>query len=586
MNLDDLVAAMRREFPGKRLDYEAKAQQYESMTKEMLTFGLKQADNNQIHRNLIPIDYKKLSRTLGYIERGKSDTWLDYFLKTYPLFEVQTKGFKIGKKGQRTMVTSTIPIDILLAGGDDTAIFDSVYSEVSDRDPDLMVPIDVVSLKNFIDDSYFRLKSNNGEQYLNAVSKNQVLAKTILSIANQAQGCIPHYQKISEFGRLYYVSFNLQNQPSQVREAALGSCYKIDINTSVYAWKYDTVCKLLTENSDFTDRQIKNILSYTRELMDSKDRVRRRIARLLYDNEERHSINTAKTILTAIGFGARSTGNSWVTGQRADGSVVFQTTSIGQIITDRSKLKKLFEDPWMVQFINEQNNINEILWLANKTRSDIKNLEILKTNRGLSKNKTIAYLYQQAERELLDMMTEFCSNDGVLLTVHDGFYVRRKPDPYLRILIQDKYPNITIDISRVEPYHARIDQDVIAEEQQHRERINKEELEANDGVLPQKKSNVVKFKTRDATNVETFTTGDDPISANSNPVTANTDYSEVEHLMDYKTYKELKPKISRPDFIKSMKRSSVFISLFSATPTPILFEDTFSKVFILNATRI
>jgi hypothetical protein len=176
-----------------------------------------------------------------------------------------------------------------------------------------------------------------------------------------------------------------------------------------------------------------------------------------------------------VGFGARATNSI---GWYDNGQLT--TTAIATILTSPAKQRLLFNDVWFKEFIEEQDLMNRMIFDQVKDQDQIKNNAILQNPSGrLSRNKTISYLYQQAEAAIvrsLELRLQTGHNQ-MLLLCHDGFYTKNKADVVdLRYELQQYLPHGRLD--QVEHKAYKYNPDSLIEQQQHQRWIQQEELAA------------------------------------------------------------------------------------------------------------
>ena len=373
------------------------------------------ARSDQIEENTLPMPWEDLNNKLGR-SRINNTAYLHWFHQNYPL----VKMLKLGKPGTLTMVEPLANIKLAAASQSAAECFKEMYEEyIDDIDFD-WAPIDRRSLSAYIQANENQLNTTTkGQSYVDTLLRNQVWAKTIFLCAEHCENtgygfAIPQAVNESLFGRKYYKGLNLQNCPKIVRHAALGTCFEYDLNASVFAWKLDVAHRQL-------GIPLKD-LTYTLEYLDSKDKIRERLAKTLpIQSTFDKKLKIIKDVMTAIGFGARiSTKNAcWYDNS---GQLVF--TAMSKIIKSPEARQQLFTDPWMQGFANEQVLISKTIF--DLTKEHLQGLEFLQNERGnLSQNKVCAYLYQQAERSYInDLTAEAKEQNSLLLVVHDGFYTK------------------------------------------------------------------------------------------------------------------------------------------------------------------
>ena len=424
------------------------------------------ARSDQIEDNTLPMPWEDLNSKLGR-SRINNKPYLHWFHENYPL----VKMLRLGKPGTLTMVEPLAKIKLASASESAAECFREMYEEYIDVDENGFdwVPIDRRSLAAYIQANEYQLDtSTKGQAYVDALLRNLVWAKTIYLCAEHCENTghgfvIPQVVNESLFGRKYYKGLNLQNCPKIVRHAALGPCYEYDLNASVFAWKLDTAHRQL-------GIPVKQ-LTYTLEYLDSKDKIRERLARSLpiqttFDKK----LKIVKDVMTAVGFGARITTKNacWYDGS---GQLVFAAMS--KIVKSPEAREVLFNDPWMQAFANEQVMISKTIF--DETKVELQGLEFLQNEKGnLSQNKVCAYLYQQAERRYINDLTATAQEQGnLLLVVHDGFYTK-VPQKLAHLKEILKQHNPEADISKTDINGYSFDPNIL----QHKQFIIEEERRA------------------------------------------------------------------------------------------------------------
>ena len=448
------------QLPIKYTDLTAKALQYHTIVFNELVTGYYLADMKQINNNTLPFNITRVRKALGRFGAGGRGYWWDWLHVNFPLVTIISKGNSI--QGVSSMAELTgVPLDIILAGANGKELLAAVYGQYGDADIDI-TPIDQHSLANYISSTSRELakKSNNTR------ANNLKSARIILAVARELNGYLYQVKSPSSFGRTYYKGVNLQNVHATVREAALGCCWSIDIDTSVFNWKYSVV--------PFRDE-----LTYTRELIQCKNRIRRDLALVVFGNSEPYSIKTIKQVLTAIGFGAGSHGKAWF--KTAQGA--WTQGAVSELIRSADHRERLFADPWMQGFMKEQDRINKnigselALAAASGEISEVY-LQDLRSERGrISKSKLIAWAYQQTEQTVMADILEHAGSAALLLQVHDGVYFKTKPDiASMQDVLRLHWPLATLSSNKLEAWR-HIDHDEL---QAHRLHIQQEERNARE----------------------------------------------------------------------------------------------------------
>ena len=433
------------------------------------------ARSEQIDKQQLPLQWNEMNKKLG---RSRRFTYLDWFQTHFPLVRILRKG----TPGELTMTTLLYEIEIGAASQTPQEAFKTIYSQYLDiierdsQDPSLnlvdWVPINKLSLQAFIQGNEQKNKTAENAKLRDTLAYNRIWAKSILLCAEFMEqcglgSCIPQIASESDFGRRYYQGMNLQNCPKTVRHAALGQCYQYDLNASVFAWRYNFVKQI--------DSSI--LMPFTLEYIDEKDPRRQQLARALdIPVTQERKINIVKQLITSIGFGSRP-GNNGVAWKDQNGS--WKYPAINSIIKSPSARAKILAHPWLAGFIEEQKQINKIIF--DFVKESLRHLKFLENDRGnLSVNATLAYLYQKEERYCIDLLSQEAKSAGTfLLAVHDGFYTCQ---PVKLAVLKEK-------LVRINPYATVSKQSYQAwgyndQEQQHRQLIIEQEKLANNGFVP------------------------------------------------------------------------------------------------------
>jgi hypothetical protein len=437
-----------------------KAQLYHDAVCREMVYGYHVlATTRQIRENQIPFSLQRIRARLG--RYGKPQKyWWDWLHQKFPLIKLIKIGNSI--KGELSMAEPQIPIEIILANGNGKDLVKAIYQQFEELSEIHLAPLNLYSLENYI--LATRAESNKNQ----TIQRNLKQAELIFAIGKECNGKLPMVVNFSSFGRTYYKGVNLQNVHKTVRHAALGACYSVDIDSAVFNWKYSMV--------DFQEE-----LTYTRELIQDKQRVRSSLAQLVFGNSSDHSIKTIKRVLTAISFGARGETRCWF---KQDGE--WTQGSVSEIIHSKELRDLLFNDAWMKQFMQEQDRINKFIGdnLAQAAQQGLipeKYLKELRSERGrISRGKLISWAYQQSEQQVMrDMLT--WARAEPLLQIHDGVYFKTKPDlPSMQTALRNHWPLAKLSIEQIDDYHYR--NKVL--DQEHLAFIRKEEFAANLGLDP------------------------------------------------------------------------------------------------------
>lgn len=370
------------------------------------------------------INATQIQNALREIEVKNQTFWVWRIFQSFPerVFDIVQTGNNLNKKYSMAQSRYTME-EVLLQAGTPAELWDEVYQkqfaqEILTREYDV-VTIDQKSLVNYIKSNLSNDRDNPGANtnQIETLDRNLKHAQKLYMLADAGGGELIQIRNPSAFGRMYYRGPNLQNTPKVVRHAALGNCHEYDIESSVFAWKlswFQQICQ--AKNTRIS-------MPATLEYLDHKQATRRRLAQAVFGSTGDGYVSIIKEFITAIGFGAPLRGVGYVADNK------YQKPALAQIITSKTKLDLVMADPWVQEFYQEQNDMNDaVVALARVNMLDeLRTVPQLweKGGRKLKPNSVVSYLYQHAEREILDWAEQFCEDREVLLTVHDCIYTRQ-----------------------------------------------------------------------------------------------------------------------------------------------------------------
>jgi hypothetical protein len=365
-----------------------------------------------------------IRKALGQIEIKKKRTTVLETFDSFPerVFDYVVKGNNLQEKITMAQARYTME-EVILASGSPADLAAEIYrpfqQQIDYQDYDL-VPIDMRSLENYIKSNLSQDRDNprTSPALREEWDRNLKHAQKIWMLATASGDQLMQIRNESQFGRKYYKGPNLQNTPKMVRHAALGDCYEYDIESSVFAWKlswFRAICR---------EQNTKKSMPATLEYLDHKNAIRRRLAQSVFDSTNDWALNCIKQFVTAIGFGAPLRADGYVADEK------YQKPALAQIITAKTRLECALADPWVREFVQEQNDMNQAIVALAKVNmkaelADVPELWEKGSARKLKPNSVVSYLYQHSEREILDWAEKFCESSEVLLTVHDCIYTRR-----------------------------------------------------------------------------------------------------------------------------------------------------------------
>jgi hypothetical protein len=388
------------------------------------------------------------------------------------------KGNNFEQNSEVTIVNQKL-LDLLIDQGDTNELVTHFYGDIDDTTNLEMIPIDMNSLDNFIITSEQELKNDINQSHELTIRRNirqakyiKIISKFFYSINNQHM--LPQIPNPSPYGRLYYKGINIQNISKEVRQAVLGEHYVYDLNAAVYAIKLMMVKDILKKNGvDHFGH-----FTYTKEYLDLKSQIRTKLSKhiLRYPNPEK----LVKEAITAIGFGARIGGGSW----QIDGQ--WHTTSIEDIIMNPVDRHNFMNDPWITQFVREQQAITTMITDHFKEDTvfidSLINIPNMFKNGRVRKSQLMSYLFQHTEKMIMDQITK---SIPVVARVHDSFITKQKLSSEqitdIKVILSKCDPQMTIDCEELSAWSKPYDED--EEELIERKQLEKFKKEAYDRYL-------------------------------------------------------------------------------------------------------
>lgn len=457
-----LVVEMKKLLPNRTNEYYAKQiRKYTDLLHDYILIGLARGANNNMQKDYGHFSYKEIRHQAGrYSIDKKQYYWFDFFERVKPTLIKIKQGYKYGdKKGMLTMSRVNMDPSVKLSTK-------NYFSKFHPEDI-LLTPINMQSLRSYITKTRLvdlpqaqelhRQKQSKGTQdYIKSIQHNLSYAENIELIASEHNNHLPQIRRPSKFGRLYLGGINLVNASKRVRQAALGDCWAFDIEASAITWKY-IMCKSI-------DPSIK--LPETLDYMDHKTRIRANLCQRVFGNSVQ--LDIIKEVISAVGFGARTNIDGWIfVGMDQNNQAKFRAkNAITSIIRSKEHRTRLLEDSWFKAFAREQQAMDQII------ASHYKRLPKFKKEpffvRGRWRDSTLlSCLYQFSERQILNLMVEEVNKQqpgNVLLTCHDGFYTRYKPDISSLQCILGEYWSYTDTLRGYSSIKAHLDYEQIRSE--------------------------------------------------------------------------------------------------------------------------
>lgn len=372
------------------------------------------------------VSLEAVERQTGYYgPRGKQKPWLAVLNKLCPLYTVVKKGNNLSQ----SLSEVQLMFDYNWEQQWVATIADTIKADPDANKNYTWADIDIENLGNYM------LRPGATQREIQEASK-------IIAVAEQFKiddrwGRLPMLNKPASSGRMYYGGINLQNCPSGVRHAALGSHFSYDLRTSVFAWQVSMMRVLFNCDRNTPPPST----SYTREYIADKERIRAQFTDCFKDSylSEYQIKGVVKQALTAISFGARRSA------AYIDENNELQAHGLAGIIKHKESREAFLKHPWMVEFLNEQDYITEQIYGAVKDMFADEPACQYKGRQNVK--RTMAFLYQRAEARAMRDLMDYARDKGILLWVHDGFCTRHRCSlqDLTFILEQDHALDWTID---------------------------------------------------------------------------------------------------------------------------------------------
>ena len=250
-------------------------------------------------------------------------------------------------------------------------------------------------------------------------------ARRIAAVATYKNGVYYQKRKLSFFGRIYYEGLSVQNVNKTLRVAMLGNGYEYDIRSSVVSWKLGFAQAYI--NAHEPNNTIDKVFPTCEEYSVNKSILINRIKRNVFkyskkdDKDESRSIKDA---LTALNFGARVSGNSYTDKQGKN-----HKQAIAGILSNKVECNLFLHCPIVTAFIDEQKKLdNFILDFVKNTKPELLKLVNPKNNKVLNKKSLLAFMYQHAETETMEIVRDMVmqNNLSILGNIHDAIILKKK----------------------------------------------------------------------------------------------------------------------------------------------------------------
>lgn len=392
-SLNEVVSEMNRLVP--RSNKNNRGTSYESIAREYLLRCVNELCKASITDNNLRLVYLANLHIDYRYKDGKK--WISWLRDNFPLFQVIEPGNNLDKSPSKVMLLVNEQELIEYRLNQD---FSTLYEPAADTDT-LDIKVDTKNLHNYIADCYVRILDTPKSALRNKLIKNCGQAMEIFDLTAVNGGYMRQRYSFKDFGRLYMKGINLQNGiGSEVREAALGKCYKYDISSASYAFRLGYI-KHHAPNAP---------TPALRDLVENKSRTRQLLVRDCLKNTNTDQVTKTKIIkkaLNAIGFGSQPS---------------MYYSALKKIIYHKDDRQCFIEHSLIQELRTELKLFTELL--KKEIPKDTART-FLPGEERYSQNRFESYVYQQIETVVMQNIMNNCVGD-IILWCHDAVYTRKR----------------------------------------------------------------------------------------------------------------------------------------------------------------
>lgn len=336
------------------------------------------------------------------------------------------------------------------------------------------VPVDLDSLTSFMAHTQERLAQADSS-LKSAMLDDIAQARQITGMSQQRAGqwWFPEVYRSADSGRRYGLNNSLQRQNSRVRAAALGHCHRYDFKTNSYA-----VMTSLALNID-PNLRVGSILDFIQYRSQRREQIAAATGL---------PVSVIKQVFTAVGFGAEAQDNPH--------------KALRRLIKSQSRFEALINNETFLWIQEDFQKVNDTI-AGHFPEGDFEFLmgcqyhHLRDSGRRKSTNQRLAWIYQNVESYLLKTSVDHIqqhTGQRPLLCVHDCMYYRQPvPKSVLEDLmfqIREQFALVALEHTSIWPIGTQqryddLEQEWQREEQEHRARIQQEELAARGFQMPQ-----------------------------------------------------------------------------------------------------
>lgn len=443
------------------------------------------------------VSFAKLFNACGTFNYSKVrySIW-NAFRDIYPFMVVVKLGSNLNsktnynEKNTRVKVVNERMLEMLMAEKSPQEVYDQLFTADDEDAATAAVHIDMDNLARFIGCTQYELEKAPAEatklrSKLNSNLWQAQLIQKVGIVTEKKFGAaiLPMIESPSSFGRTYYKGLNIQNVSKQVRSAVIGHHYQYDMNAAVFATKL-----YLYGVAKGGDNALVGSLdgTYTRQYLAEKNQIRNRLAKHCFEGVNLpwdSKVKAIKDALTAIGFGARMQGRTWM------GKNGLEGTALADILKSPAVRVSFEQDAWVKAFAAEQIEIEDAILTHAETLDGFDDMvtairDINEVNGRVTRAGKLAYMYQHYETFIMDIAVGVMKRYRIepVARIHDAFIVREKlpdrvlDDVYAEWGLRD-YMRLDCDEVRewAEASYKRAIDDAAREQAEHHDRMKKAE---------------------------------------------------------------------------------------------------------------
>ena len=319
------------------------------------------------------------------------------------------------------------------------ADYQSHYNSLSVKDRKTQYftsPVDIPALKRYMTSIVQGATALNKYQQENSI----VQAEYVLRLAQVNNGLL--HQKIDKkaFGRTYYEGVSVLSTRKELRMAFLGASWEYDCKSCSTAWKMSFATEWHAQKKS-RKLDVRHTFAAMTLYLEDKDAFFDAVILKVYNSQPTQEyIDTIKSAMTALGFGAKLSMGTW----RSDTGEENQSSLFEVFEKDKVVLKRFIDCYLVKKFNAEQQTLNKFIvakfsvdkkWQAEMTAEQQR-----KKVKQFSSAQKIVWLYQHAETIMMDMVRAEIKKSGntVLANVHDAVVVGNQIPALLLAKIERK----------------------------------------------------------------------------------------------------------------------------------------------------